>query len=136
MKKNKLESKKNTKDIVIIEDKKISKNKGGRPPLNLDKNQILELAKIHCTMKEIAAVMGCSVDTLENRFSDIIKEVKEIGKTSLRRYMWKAVSNGSVSMMIWLSKQLLGMREPQVIEVVRDESKGVFNEWYDATTKV
>lgn len=62
-------------------------------------------------MVEIAAVMRCSVDTLENRFSDIIKEAKEEGKTSLRRYMWKAVEGGSVTMMIWLSKQLLDMKD-------------------------
>lgn len=109
----------------------MKKNKGGRPLLKLDENQITELARIHCTMKEIAAVMKCSVDTLENRFSEIIKVGKEEGKTSLRRHMWKAACSGSVTMMIWLSKNLLGMREPQVIEIVREEAKSPFNAWYD-----
>lgn len=125
---NKIDSNNSTKEIV--------KSKGGRPPLDLDKNQITELAKIQCTMEEIAAVMSCSVSTLQRGYDSIIKEGKDIGRSSLRRYMWKAVANGSVSMMIWLSKQLLGMREPQVIEVVREEAKGTFNRWYDATIKV
>ena len=87
-------------------------------------------------MDEIAAVMRCSVSTLQRGYDDIIKEAKEEGRSSLRRYMWASAKNGSVSMMIWLSKQILGMREPQVIEVVREEAKGTFNQWYDATTKV
>jgi len=136
MTKNEIESTK-SKDIDIREEKEIvTKNKGGRPPLNLDTRQIYELAKLHCTAIEIAAVMGCSVSTLDKSFSELIKKGREDGKTTLRKYMWKAAANGSVSMMIWLSKQILGMREPQVIEVVREEAKGTFNQWYDQTTKV
>ncbi len=111
------------------------KNKGGRPPLKLDKEQIYELAKIQCTMKEIAAVMKCSVDTLERRFAEIIKEAQQAGRSSLRRWMWQAAAKGNVTMMIWLSKQILDMREPQAIEITRDDAKGVFNKWYDETTK-
>ena len=112
------------------------KSKAGRPRIQLDKKQIFELAKIHCTMKEIAAVMKCSVDTLERNCADIIKEGKEVGKTSLRRYMWKAVEKGNTTMQIWLSKNLLGMHEPQIVEVVREEAKGIFNKSYDTMTKV
>ena len=60
----------------------------GRPKLELNEETIRELASIQCTMKEIASVMDCSVDTLENRFSDIIKKGQEEGKScksSLRR---------------------------------------------------
>lgn len=87
----------------------------GRPKKNIDPEQVKNLAAIHCTMQEIAAVVGCSVDTLEKRFSDIIKEGKDQGKASLRRQMWKAVNNGNVTMMIWMSKQLLGMSDKQVL---------------------
>ena len=107
-----------------------TKKRAGRPPLKLDKQQIIALAEIHCTMKEIAAVMKCSVDTLERNYADVIKEAKEVGKTSLRRYMWKGAEKGNVTMQIWLSKQLLGMHEPQIVEI-KEEAKGIFNEWYE-----
>lgn len=107
-----------------------TKKGAGRPSLQLDKVQIISLAKIHCTMKEIAAVMECSVDTLERNYADIIKRGKEKGKTSLRRYMWKGAEEGNVTMQIWLSKQLLGMHEPQIVET-EEKAKGIFNEYYE-----
>ncbi|KKL80078.1 hypothetical protein LCGC14_2008430 [marine sediment metagenome] len=98
------------------------KNVGGRPPLNLDEEQIKRLAHINCTMIEIASVMKCSVRTLERGYADIIKEAKEHGKSSLRRELWKSAEKGNVTMQIWLSKQLLGMREPK-----NDESQEIAN---------
>jgi len=92
-------------------------NKVGRPRIQLDEEQIITLAKIFCTMKEIAAVMKCSVDTLERNFTDIIKRRREGGKITLRRYMWKSAEKGNVTMLIWLSKQILGMREPKTDEI-------------------
>ena len=101
----------------------IKKNKTGRPKLQLDEKQILELAKIQCTMNEIASVMDCSISTLEKSFSGLIDKGKECGKSTLRRYMWKAVEKGNVTMMIWLSKQLLGMKEPEVEQ--KEENKAL-----------
>lgn len=97
------------KEITQIE----PKNLGGRPRLDLDKEQIKRLGHINCTMLEIASVMKCSVATLERGYAEIIKEAKEDGKSSLRRQLWKSAEKGNVTMQIWLSKQLLGMREPK-----------------------
>jgi hypothetical protein len=69
-------------------------------------------------MKEIAAVVGCSVDTLENRFSDIIQIGRENGKASLRRMQYQKAKEGSVPMLIWLGKQLLDQRDRQDITQV------------------
>lgn len=81
----------------------------GRPKKDLDPEIIKNLAAINCTMEEIASVMGCSKDTIERRFAAIVKEGRDTGKVSLRREMWKAVKEkGNITMMIWLSKQLLG----------------------------
>lgn len=84
-----------------------------RPQLEIDPEVVEKLASIHCTMKEIAAIVECSVDTLERRFADLIKTGQEKGKTSLRRAMFKkALENGGhPTMMIWLSKQHLGMSD-------------------------
>lgn len=86
-------------------------NKGGRPPLEIDESLVQKLAMIMCTMEEIAAVVGCSVDTLERRFADIIKEGQSKGKTSLRRWQYQAAEKGNTSMLIWLGKQHLGQRD-------------------------
>ena len=83
-----------------------------RPRIKIDEDQVLSLARIHCTMDEMAAVLNCSVDTLERRFADIIKKGREEGKMSLKRSMFKkAITDGNPTMQIWLSKQLLGMRD-------------------------
>ena len=88
----------------------------GRPPLDIDAEQVKKLAAINCTMIEIASVVGCSVDTLENRFSDVIKEGRAQGRSSLRRHMWEAVQKGNITMMIWLSKNILGYGERTINE--------------------
>lgn len=84
-----------------------------RPEIQIDEKLVEKLASIHCTMNEIAAAVGCSVDTLERRFADTIKKGRDKGKSSLRRHMWEAAQKGNTAMLIWLSKQTLGMREPR-----------------------
>lgn len=89
----------------------LERNNLGRPRKKIDKDLVFSLASIHCTMKEIAAVCKCSVDTLERRFADHIERGRETAKASLRREMWKAAEHGSARMQIWLSKQHLGMSD-------------------------
>lgn len=89
-----------------------------RPKLDLDEEQIKRLASIQCTQEEIALIMKCSVDTIHRRYADAIKEGQATGKTSLRRHMWKKVQEGNVTMMIWLSKQYLGMSEKREVDIV------------------
>lgn len=91
-----------------------------RPPLEIDADTVEKLAAIHCTMEEIASVVGCSVDTLERRFADTIKRGKDVGKTSLRRRMWEAAQKGNITMMIWLSKQVLGFADKQELRTPKD----------------
>ena len=99
---------------------------GGRPEIVIDWDHIARMASIHCTQEEMAFIAGCSVDTLENRcqkkfgvsFSDFCSKKKSFGKMSLRRAMWnKALGDEEKgvapdnTMMIWLSKNHLGMAE-------------------------
>ena len=93
-----------------------AKKRMGRPPLELDEVVIEHLASIHCTMIEIAAVCKCSVDTLENRYSDIIKKGRQSGKMSLRRKMFELAMKGNTGLLIWLSKQHLDMQEAPMIQ--------------------
>lgn len=83
----------------------------GRPKLDLDVNQIKKLAEIHCTMTEIASIMNCSVDTLENNYSGIIKAAHDRGKCSIRRAQIKKALEGNPALLIWLGKHMLGQHD-------------------------
>lgn len=87
------------------------KSKGGRPQLEIDPALVERLASIHCPTVEIAAAVGCSVDTLDRRFADVIAKGRENGKTRLRKKQLEVALAGNVSMLIWLGKQMLGQAE-------------------------
>jgi hypothetical protein len=48
-----------------------------RPKLELDANLIEKLASVGCTNESIAIQVGCSVDTLDRRYADVIRKGKE-----------------------------------------------------------
>lgn len=79
--------------------------------MKLDESKIESLAAMHATIAEIAAEMGCSRDTLERNYAAIMAKGRDRGKMTLRHYMWKAAKAGNVVMMIWLSKNHLGMSD-------------------------
>lgn len=89
----------------------------GRPQIEIDEKLVEKLASIHCTMEEIASIVGCSVDTLERRFAELIKTAKDKGRSSLRRHQWEAAQKGNTTMLIWLGKQLLGQKDISKIEL-------------------
>jgi hypothetical protein len=80
----------------------------GRPLKQIDEKQVEELASIDCTNDEIAAVMGCSADTIERRFAGAIKRGRENGKASLKRQLWKSAMGGRDAVLIFLAKNRLG----------------------------
>ena len=88
-----------------------------RPKLLINEDQVHKLAAINCTMEEIAAVLDCSVDTLERRFAEIIKKGRDSGKMSLRRKQFEVALGGNVGMLIWLGKQLLGQKDVSRVEL-------------------
>jgi hypothetical protein len=88
----------------------------GRPKKDIDSEQVLELAKLHCTIEEMSAVFNCDRKTLYNRFHDVIERGKEQGKMSLRRKQVEMALSGNVPMLIWLGKNYLGQTDKQEIE--------------------
>lgn len=101
----------------------------GRKRLELDGGQIRALAEIQCTMTEIASVMGCSVDTLERRFADVIKSGRESGKSSLRRMQYKRAMEGNPTMLIWLGKHYLEQKEQVCLSTNEPEVRKLLNLW-------
>jgi hypothetical protein len=91
-------------------------SKAGRPRREIDWPQFEKLCGIHCTLPEMAAWFQCSEDTIERavkrqygeNFAEIYRQKQGLGKVSLRRKMFETAMNGSVTMMIWLSKNMLG----------------------------
>ena len=83
----------------------------------VDPVRLLALAQIHCTHGEMAAVLGMSLRTFQERLEehpelhDIINKGRDEGKASLRRAQWKSALSGDRTMMIWLGKNHLGQRD-------------------------
>ena len=98
----------------------------GRPKFVIDYALVADLAKIHCTQAEIAAILGCSVDTLtrDAEFCGIYQNGLNEGKKSLRRYQWANAEKGNVTMQIWLGKQLLGQRDTPAEDSGSPEARG------------
>lgn len=89
----------------------------GRPKKDIDAEQVRKLAAIDCSYAEIAAVVGCDPKTLTNRFSQVIKEGREQGCSSLKRKQFEVAMAGNPTMLIWLGKQRLGQRDHQSLDI-------------------
>jgi len=107
----------------------------GRPKKELDKDVIAKLSQIGCTQEEIGSVVGISARTLQRRYADLVAENKNIGKASLRKKLWEKALKGNEKLLIWLSKQELGMQDrihttqtveplPLIIDAKADEVNG------------
>jgi hypothetical protein len=81
----------------------------GRPKKELDEEVIARLSQIGCTQEEIGSVVGISARTLQRRYADLVTENKHKGKASLRKVLWKKALKGDPKLLIWLSKNELGM---------------------------
>lgn len=94
----------------------------GRPRKEVNVETLINLATIQCTDEEIACVLKISTDTLRDRFAEELKQARNAGKSSLRRVMWKkAIYDENVTMMIWLSKNLLNFSDKHVVESKGEE---------------
>ena len=89
-----------------------------RPKFIIDYAMAEKLASIMCTMEEIAAMLGCSHDTLQRnkKFCVLFKKGQQTGKASLRRRQF-AMSEKNPTMAIWLGKQYLEQRDKQEVEM-------------------
>lgn len=114
------------------------KDKGGRPRKEIDWRMFDQLCAIHATLAEISAVLGVSVDTVERHvkeqfgigFAELYQQKAANGKTSLRRAMWKkALEQQDNTMLIWLSKNHLGMTDKAEERIIQDRPSEVKIVW-------
>ena len=91
--------------------------KGGRPAIVFDYQQLEKLCHINATQREIAAFFGCSVETVmrrakdDLRFADAMERGYAGGWMSLRRKQMEMALEGNITMLIWLGKNILGQRD-------------------------
>ena len=106
----------------------------GRPIKDVDKKILANLSQIGCTQEEIGSIVGISARTLQRRFADLLEVNKNKGKASLRKKMYEKAIKGNDKLLIWLSKNMLGMSErihntntteplPLIIEAKAEEVK-------------
>lgn len=94
------------------------KNKGGRPPKEIDKLQFEKLCELQCTRDEICSWFDVTDKTLSKwcektfgeGFSAVFDKKREKGKIALRRNQWR-LSETNTAMAIFLGKQFLGQSD-------------------------
>lgn len=97
----------------------MTKKKIGRPRIEIDFEVLADLCELHCTRDEICNFLKVDDETLSARikeqgyenFSTYYKKHLGGGKVSLRRLQWRAANEGSIPMLIWLGKQVLGQKD-------------------------
>jgi len=105
--------------------------KVGRPRIELDREQIFQLARLHCTIKEIADFFKVDRDTIADNYSAEIKKGRADGRIRLRKKQFDLAMQGNVTMCIWLGKQILEQNEnnldednlPQPLIIQEDDNK-------------
>lgn len=91
-----------------------------RPRKEISKTMFEGLCKIQCTQEEMCDALGVTDKTLNSwckreygqGFSEVFRQKRNLGKTSLRRMQWKRAKEDT-GMLIWLGKQYLGQQDKQ-----------------------
>lgn len=102
------------------------KNKGGRPKIEIELRQVEALAGIQATDEEIAAVLGCSIETIKRRkknegFEQALKRGKEKGRTSLRRLQWAAAQG--INFIAWLCDRKQAISTEYICDKRKSQAK-------------
>ena len=96
----------------------------GRPKIPIDIALVERLASRQSSVREIAACLGIDDTALKRRvdkepaLAAAIKRGQAKGCVTLRTKMFELAMDGNATMLIWLSKQHLGMSDRQEHDVV------------------
>ena len=96
--------------------KKRSNNPNGKPPTNLDLEELEKLCGLQCTMEEMGAWFGLNARTMkvkasQPKYREVMQRGYAKGRISVRRNQMKLLEEGNATMGVWLGKQLLGQRD-------------------------
>lgn len=93
-----------------------------------DVTLIASSAKIQCTDQEIAELCGIPLENLQETYGPLMKRQRALGKRAIREAMFNVAKSGLVgasAVAVWLSKQYLGMRDPEKEKSEEDVLEGV-----------
>lgn len=85
----------------------------GRPPKNLNPEEIASLIARGFTVEFVAEYLGVAVSTLYLNYSEPMRKGRAFRNGCLQAVQYKQASEGNTSLLIWLGKQWLRQREPQ-----------------------
>jgi hypothetical protein len=113
---------------------KPKREKAGQPPAEIDLAKVRELARFMFTDEELAVALGVCSKTLQRRRHDDPKFVQAIeeghanGKKSLRAAQFQsAITNGNITMQIWLGKQYLNQKDKGELSTTIDGHLDISN---------
>ena len=107
----------------------------GRKAIFIDWEKVDNMAAIHCTGPEIAAVLGVSEDTMTRatkrekkmKFAEYIEQKRGKGRASLRHRQWQAADAGDKTMLVWLGKNWLDQTDKMQQETnIKEESTVIY----------
>jgi hypothetical protein len=92
----------------------------GRKRIEINWKVFEGLCAIQATLTELATFHHCSEDTIERAvkrnygrpFAEVFAEKRRVGFLSLRRKIWETALDGNVTLLIFLAKHFLAMRDP------------------------
>jgi hypothetical protein len=77
----------------------------------IDPEKVTACAAVGLTQREVAAIMGCNVDTIRKHFLDEYNLGKDKAGASVRRKQFEEAMKGNSTMLVWLGKNLLGQSD-------------------------
>ena len=101
------------------------KKKVGRPRIEINSEQVKQLAAKQWKVTEIASFFGVDRCLIDRRFAKELIEGRESGKAKLRDLQWKRALEGSDRVIIHMSKHYLGQNEKIDLESTVKTSKGI-----------
>jgi len=87
----------------------------------IPEEEFYHMACLFSTWKDFSDYYGVPETTLRNNFADLFTKARQTTKRKLRQKMLETAMNGDRVMMIWLSKNWLGMSDNGVQENEEDK---------------
>ena len=88
----------------------------GKPKIQLDADDIRELASEGNTITDVASLLGVSESVISD--NEEYRQAYDLGicdmRATLRHAQFQSAKSGNTSMLIWLGKVILGQREETV----------------------
>jgi hypothetical protein len=90
---------------------RVYRHHAGRPEKEIDKEQVFEMARVHCTVQEIALLLKVDDETLTKYCREELDRGFAQGNHDIRKRQVKAALSGMPTMLIHLGKHFLGQRD-------------------------